>query len=87
MLVSKVNSLLLEKSLLQDLNLCTRLHEAGEETVSLGRLRRLESLTVEKRDEYEGLVLLFASGDLEPLRTQTRPVFRLSWNVMPLGVW
>lgn len=87
MLVSKVNSLLLEKSLPAGFNLCTRPHEAGEETMSLGRLRRLESLTVEKRDEYEGLPLLLGSGDLEPLRLQTRPVFRLSWNVMPLGVW
>lgn len=63
------------------------MYEAGEETMSIGRLRRLESLTVDKRDEYEGLVLLFASDDLDPLRLQTRPVIRLSWNVMPLGAW
>ncbi|TDC86310.1 hypothetical protein [Actinomadura sp. 7K507] len=63
------------------------MYEAGEETMALGRLRRLASLTVEKRDEYEGLVLLFTSGDLDALRLQTRPVIRLSWDVMTLGVW
>ncbi|TDC57846.1 hypothetical protein E1281_03435 [Actinomadura sp. KC345] len=63
------------------------MYEAGEETMSIGRLRRLESLTVEKRDEYEGLVLHFTSDALEPLRVQTRPAIRLSWDVMPLGVW
>ena len=62
------------------------MYEAGEETMSIGRLRKLESLTVDKGDEYEGLILHFTSGDLEPLRLQTRPVIRLSWNVMPLGV-
>ncbi|WP_329249350.1 hypothetical protein OG417_02985 [Actinoallomurus sp. NBC_01490] len=62
------------------------LFEGGEETVSLGRLRRLERLTVEKEGEREGLVLRFVSG-LDPLRLQTRPVIRLSWDVNPLGVW
>jgi hypothetical protein len=62
------------------------LFKSGEETVSLGRLRRLERLTVEKDGEREGLVLRFVS-DLDPLRLQTRPVNRLSWDVKPLGVW
>lgn len=60
--------------------------EAGEETMTLGRLRRLQSLAVEKRDDYEGLVLHFSDEDLDPLRLQTRPVIRLSWNVMAPGV-
>lgn len=58
----------------------------GEEIVSLGRLRKLERLTVEKDGEREGLVLRFVTG-LDPLWLQTRPVIRLSWDVMPLGVW
>ncbi|WP_075024986.1 hypothetical protein K8Z49_27655 [Actinomadura madurae] len=61
--------------------------EAGEETASIGRLRRLQSLTIEKRGEHEGLVIHFASEALDPLQLQTRPVIRLSWDVMPLGVW
>ncbi|MEV4002608.1 hypothetical protein [Actinomadura sp. NPDC049753] len=61
--------------------------EGGEEAISLGRLRKLEALTVEKRDEYEGLVLRFNSEEFDPLYLQTRPVIRLSWNVMALGVW
>ncbi|NDU72363.1 hypothetical protein GWI34_06950 [Actinomadura sp. DSM 109109] len=64
-----------------------RLYEAGEETLSIGRLRKLENLTVEKRDEHEGLILHFASDDLDPLHLQTSPAIRLSWNVMRLGVW
>jgi hypothetical protein len=60
--------------------------EGGEEIVSLGRLRRLERLTVEKDGSREGLVLHFVSG-LDPVRLQTRPVIRLSWDVKPLGVW
>ena len=60
--------------------------EAGEETMSIGRLH-LESLSVEKRDEYEGLVLSFNSEELDPLRLQTRPVIRLSWYVMAFGDW
>jgi hypothetical protein len=60
--------------------------EGSEEIVSLGRLRRLERLAVEKNGEREGLVLRFVTG-LDPLRLQTRPVIRLSWDVMPLGVW
>ncbi|WP_141579253.1 hypothetical protein [Actinomadura sp. WMMA1423] len=61
--------------------------EAGEETVSIGRLRRLETLTVEKRNDYEGLVLRFDHERFDPLQLQTRPVIRLTWNVMALGVW
>jgi hypothetical protein len=57
-----------------------------EEVVSLGRLRALERLTLEKDGEREGLVLHFVHG-LDPLRLQTRPVIRLWWDVMPLGVW
>lgn len=60
--------------------------EGGDEVVSLGRLRRLERLTVEKDGDRESLVLRFVTG-LDPLRLQTRPVIRLSWDVMPLGVW
>jgi hypothetical protein len=59
------------------------LYVAGQEMTYLGRLRRIETLTIEKRDEYEGLVLNFAGSKLEPLRLQTRPVIRLTWDVVP----
>lgn len=61
--------------------------EAAQEVMTIGRIRKLESLTVEKRDEYEGLILRFNSDELDPLRLQTRPVIHISWNVMALGVW
>jgi hypothetical protein len=48
--------------------------EAGEEVMTIGRIRKLESLTIEKRDEYEGLILHFNCDELDPLRLQTRPV-------------
>lgn len=60
--------------------------EAGEETTSIGRLRRLESLRIERRDGYEGLILRF-KNDMDPLTLQTSPVIRLTWNVAPLGTW
>ncbi|NEA27990.1 hypothetical protein [Actinomadura bangladeshensis] len=61
--------------------------EPGEEVMTIGRIRKLKSLTIEKRDEYEGLILHFNSDELDPLQLQTRPVIHLSWNVMALGVW
>lgn len=60
--------------------------DGGGDVVSLGRLRTLEHLTVEKDGEREGLVLWFARG-FDPLRLETRPVIRLSWDVTPLGEW
>lgn len=63
------------------------LFEAGDEIVSLGRLRKLEGLTVEKQTGQERLVLRFVEGQHEALVLQTRPTIRLSWDVMPLGVW
>jgi hypothetical protein len=62
------------------------LFDRDSEVVSLGRLRRLERLTVDKDGEREGLVLRFETG-LDPLRLRTRPVVHLSWDVKPLGVW
>jgi hypothetical protein len=60
--------------------------DGGEDVVSLGRLRTLERLTIEKDGEREGLLLWFTRG-FDPLRLETRPVIRLSWDVMPLGEW
>ncbi|MEU8341373.1 hypothetical protein SAMN05443665_10963 [Actinomadura meyerae] len=62
------------------------LSEAGDDIASIGRLRKLESLRIEKRDGYEGLVLRF-KDDMDPLTLQTSPVIRLTWNVTPLGIW
>ncbi|RAY10747.1 hypothetical protein DPM19_33670 [Actinomadura craniellae] len=61
--------------------------EAGDEVVSIGRLRRLESVSVEKHEDCEGLALRFTEDRHEPLWLQTRPAIRLSWNAMPLGTW
>jgi len=60
--------------------------DAGGDVVSLGRLRTLEGLTVEKDGAREGLVLRFAHG-FDPLRLETRPIIRLSWDVIPLSAW
>jgi hypothetical protein len=63
------------------------LYAAGQEMVSIGRLRRVEKLTVVKRDGYEGLELVFIGARHDPVILQTRPVIRLSWDVAPLGSW
>ncbi|HEX6519130.1 MAG TPA: hypothetical protein VF070_03835 [Streptosporangiaceae bacterium] len=63
------------------------LYAAGQELADLGRLRRLEALTVIKRDGYEGLELRFVDARHDPLIVQTRPEIKLTWNVVPLGVW
>jgi hypothetical protein len=57
------------------------LYVAGEEVVSIGRIRRLETLSVVKRDGYEGLEPRFADARLNPMNPmslQTRPEIRLS---------
>ena len=59
------------------------LYVAGQEMTYLGRLRWIERLTIVKKDGYEGLVLYFAGGQHEPLTLQTRPVIRLTWDVVP----
>ena len=63
------------------------LYVAGQEMAHLGRLRRVETLRITKKDGYEGLVLNFAGDSFEPLRLQTRPVIRLTWDVVPAGTW
>lgn len=63
------------------------LYVAGQETVSIGRLRRIEKLTVVKKDGYEGLKLSFVGAKHDPVILQTRPVIRLTWDVAPLGTW
>lgn len=63
------------------------LYLAGQEMTYLGRLRRIETLRIVKEDGYEGLVLNFAGGKLDPIRLQTRPVIRLRWDVVPAGTW
>ena len=61
---------------------------AGCQEVSfLGRLRTVETLTIVKRDGYEGLELRFVGGKCGPLIVQTRPEIKVSWNVAPLGTW
>ena len=59
------------------------LYVAEQEMTYLGRLRWIETLRIVKKDGYEGLVLNFAGRELEPLRLQTRPVIRLTWDVVP----
>jgi hypothetical protein len=61
------------------------MYAGGREISSLGRLRTIETLTVVKRDGYEGLELRFAGGKRGPLIMQTRPDIKVSWNVAPLG--
>jgi hypothetical protein len=63
------------------------LYVAGQEVVTVGRLRRVEKMTVVKKQGYEGLEMRFTDARYDPVILQTRPVIRLSWNVAPLGSW
>ncbi len=63
------------------------LYVAGQEMMYLGRLRRIETLTIVKEDGYEGLALNFEGANFDPVRLQTRPVIRLTWNVLSVGTW
>jgi hypothetical protein len=63
------------------------LYVDGHEVASVGRLRRLETLRVFRRDDYEGLELKFVDGRFDPVLLATKPEIRLSWAVMPLGAW
>jgi hypothetical protein len=63
------------------------LYAAGQEIASIGRLRATETLTVVKRENYEGLELRFVGAKHDPVSLQTKPEIRLSWNVSPLGTW
>ncbi|WP_119726505.1 hypothetical protein [Thermomonospora amylolytica] len=57
------------------------LYESDELLLSLGRLRTLSHLTVEK----DALILHFAQGDLAPLTLRTHPVPSVTWPVRPAG--
>ncbi|HTQ89649.1 MAG TPA: hypothetical protein VMK84_09170 [Streptosporangiaceae bacterium] len=63
------------------------LYVAGEEMIELGRLRRIETLTIVSEDEYEGLALNFEGSNFDPVRLQTKPVIRLTWNMRSVGTW
>ncbi|MGW6503025.1 hypothetical protein [Nonomuraea angiospora] len=62
------------------------LYANGEEITYIGRLWRLERLSVEReRSGYEGLRLWFLEDYKEPVVLQTKPTIRLSWNLKSLG--
>jgi hypothetical protein len=61
------------------------LYVAGQEMVSIHGLRRIENLTVVKKDQFEGLVLNLAGSSHGPVWLQTRPEVRLTWDVVPHG--
>ena len=63
------------------------LYAAGREVASIGRLRRLETLSIIRRDNYEGLELQFTGPKFEPVFLQARPEIKLSWNVVSPGTW
>jgi hypothetical protein len=64
------------------------LYAGGYEHTFLGRLRRLERLSVDRGpSDYEGLRLWFPGDTNEPLVLQTKPQIRLTWNVKNLGTW
>jgi hypothetical protein len=63
------------------------LYVGGQEVASIGRLRRLETLRVIRRDGYEGLELRFIDARLDPVSLETKPGIKLSWDVMSLGTW
>jgi hypothetical protein len=53
----------------------------------LGRLRRIETLTIVKEPGYKGLALNFVGAQFDPVLLQTKPVIRLTWDVLPAGTW
>lgn len=63
------------------------LYVGGQEIASVHRLRTVETLTIVKRDGYEGLELRFVGGKHDSLTLQTRPQIKLHWDVAPLGTW
>jgi hypothetical protein len=63
------------------------LYVGGQEVASIGRLRRLETLRVIRRDGYEGLELRFIDARFDPVTLETKPGSSLSWDVMSLGTW
>ena len=40
-----------------------------------------------KEDGYEGLTLNFEGAKFDPVRLQTKPVIRLTWNVLSVRTW
>ena len=62
------------------------LYAAGQ-MLHLGRLRRIETLTIVKEDGYEGLALNFVGAQFDPARLQTKPVIRVTCDVLPAGTW
>ncbi|MET8800868.1 hypothetical protein ABZV91_31375 [Nocardia sp. NPDC004568] len=64
------------------------LYVDGQGHTHLGRLRRLDRLSVDRGPAgYEGLRLWFSSDANGPLVLRTRPRISLSWNVKDLGTW
>jgi hypothetical protein len=63
------------------------LYAGGQVVASIGRLRTVETLTIVKRDGYEGLELRFVNAKHDLLILQTLPEIRLYWDVAPLGTW
>jgi hypothetical protein len=69
------------------------MYMAGREVASIGRLRRLERLSIVRHEGYEGLELRFSGAKFGPLSLQTKPEIKLSWDVdlagppdpLPLG--
>ncbi|WP_280272030.1 hypothetical protein [Nocardia wallacei] len=63
------------------------MYSGDEEIAYLGRLRRVDRLTVLREPDREGLRLWFHGDTHEPLTLHTKPGIRLSWDVRPLGEW
>ncbi|NEW56924.1 hypothetical protein GV794_14850 [Nocardia cyriacigeorgica] len=64
------------------------LYARQQEHTYLGRLRRLERLTIDRGpSDYEGLRLWFRGDTTEPLALQTKPRIRLAWDVKQVGTW
>lgn len=64
------------------------LYAGEQEHTYLGRLRRLDRLSVDRGpSDYEGLRLWFPGDTNEPLALHTKPRIRLSWDVKNVGAW
>ena len=63
------------------------LYADGQELASVGRLRRLETLRIVRRNGHEGLELRFIDARFDSVVLETKPGIKLSCDVMSLGAW
>ncbi|MBE1563944.1 hypothetical protein [Nonomuraea africana] len=61
------------------------LYAGDDELVTLGRLRPLDRLRIERAEPDIEAMKLWLRGAGEPIVLQTKPLIRLSWDLKALG--